>query len=406
MSRESPLVDSDCLKSCNPSRLLVRFQPIVKILHCITGLSGDGAQRMLLRLAAAMADRGVASKVINLGTSTQLREEFEQSGVPVVSLDMVPSLGCMPAGVHRLRSEIESFKPHIVQGWMYHANLMLTLARIGRTNTARMFWNIRRGLDDLSRRSIKTQCVIRANRSLSWWSNGILYCSKESKQQHEDFGFCERHSYVVENGFDTNRFSFSERGRRTVREELGLYENDIVIGCIARYDVAKGHMFLIEAFAGLVNEGFDVKLILVGRGVTDQNDEIVEALSALGLMDRVYLLGERGDVENIYSALDIYCSPSINEGFPNVISEAMSVGIPCVVTDTGASRRLVADSGKVVEAGQVAPLKRALKEMLALNARERWKLGQRSRKLISTQYGLESAVGRYSDIYSQALQCS
>jgi hypothetical protein len=86
VSRESPLVDSDCLKSCNPSRLLVRFQPIVKILHCITGLSGDGAQRMLLRLAAAMADRGVASKVINLGTSTQLREEFEQSGVPVVSL--------------------------------------------------------------------------------------------------------------------------------------------------------------------------------------------------------------------------------------------------------------------------------------------------------------------------------
>lgn len=361
---------------------------------------------MLLRLAAAMTVRGVTSKVVNLGTSTRLREEFEQSGVPVVSLDMAPSFRCMPAGVRRLRSEIESFKPHIVQGWMYHANLMLTLARLGRNNTSKMFWNIRRGLDDLSRRSMKTQYVIRANRSLSRWSNGILYCSKESKQQHEDFGFCERNSYVVDNGFDTNRFSFSDSRRKAVRGELGLHDNDFVIGCIARYDVAKGHGFLIEAFAGLVHEGCDVKLILVGRGLTDQNDEIIEALSALGLMDRVYLLGERGDVESIYSALDIYCSPSINEGFPNVISEAMSVGIPCVVTDTGASRSLVADSGKVVEPGQVAPLQRALKEMLAINARERWHLGQRSRQLIRTQYGLESAVDRYTSIYTQVLECS
>ena len=386
--------------------MLARYRPTMKILHCITGLSGDGAQRMLLRLAAAMADRGLTSKVINLGTSTNLREEFEQSGIPVVSLDMMPSLGCVPAGVRRLRSEINIFQPHIVQGWMYHANLMLTLARIGRNDSAKMLWNVRRGLDDLSRRGKKTQFVIKANRGLSRWSDGILYCSRESKQQHEDFGFCDLHSHVVENGFDTNRFSFSEVARKAVREQLGISDNDLVIGCIARYDIAKGHMFLIKAFAELINEGCDVKLILVGRGVTEQNHEIIEALSALGLINRVYLLGERRDIENIYSALDIYCSPSINEGFPNVISEAMSVGIPCVVTDTGASRRLVTDSGRVVEPGRVGPLKGALKELLVMSTRERCTLGQRSRQLISTQYGLERAVSRYSGIYHKILESS
>lgn len=357
---------------------------------------------MLLRLAAGMADRGIVSKVINLGPSTHLKEQFEQSGIPVVSLGMMPSFRFIPVGVRRLRSEIDSFQPDIVQGWMYHANLMVALARIGVSRSPKMFWNIRRGLDDLTRRSIKTQCVIRANRGVSRWSDGILYCSKESKQQHEDFGFYDLHSHVVENGFDTNRFSFSDAGRETVRDELGLFDTDLAIGCIARYDVAKGHIFLINAFAALVNEGVDAKLILAGRGVTDQNDEINQALSELGISDKVYLLGERNDVEHIYSALDIYCSPSINEGFPNVISEAMSVGIPCVVTDTGASRRLVADSGRVVPPGQATALKVALKELLVMRDEERRELGRKGRKIISTKYGLESAISRYSLIYAQA----
>lgn len=359
---------------------------------------------MLLRLAAAMTNYGITSKVINLGVSTHLRDQFEQAGVSVVSLDMMPSLGYIPLGVRKLRSEIESFEPHIVQGWMYHANLMLTLARIGRHNSSKMFWNIRRGLDDLSKRSIKTQYVIKANRMFSRWSNGILYCSNESKRQHEDYGFSELHSHVVENGFNTDRFSFSEVARKTVRDELGLDDNDIVIGCIARYDVAKGHMFLIKAFANLINEGLDAKLILVGRGITGHNDEIMNALSELGLVSGVHLLGERDDVENIYAALDIYCSPSLNEGFPNVISEAMSVGVPCVVTDTGASRGLVRDSGRVVQPGQVTQLTEALKELLAMNGEERRKLGQKARQIITTQYGLESAVEQYSLIYHRVVR--
>lgn len=377
---------------------------IVRILHCITGLTGDGAQRMLLRLSSMMNANGSESIVVNLGPVAPLVDQFRASGVPVVSLGMVPSWRGFARGLSLLRAEIRKYRPSVVQGWMYHGNLMVTLASLYSSNShSRVFWNIRRSLDDLSKLSRRTQSVIRANRWLSWHPEGIIYCSTESGAQHQQYGFSAKRTHVIENGFDTKRFSLSSDVRVMTRNRLGIDDNQVAIGCVARYDPAKGHTYLLRALSLVCAHRPNVRVVLVGRNVDDRNQELTESIHELGLSAVVKLLGEQDTIESIYSALDIYCSPSINEGFPNVISEAMSMGLLCVVTDTGASMRLVGDSGYSVPTGDVEALAQALFNAVDTEPDQRHSMGQRARSIIVDNFGMDGTVQQYTSLYQSLL---
>lgn len=371
----------------------------MKIVHCITGLTGDGAQRMLLRLSSAMRNQGVESVVINLGPEMPLAMEFRSNKIPVVSLGMRPRLADIHRGVGLLRAYIAQASPDIVQGWMYHGNMMVTLANAYSVAKAQTFWNVRRSLDDVRQLSRRTRLVISANRMLSWHPSGLIYCSIESGRQHETYGFCCKRSCVIENGFDSDRLVFSPTLRSSMRQELDCKDSDIVIGCIARYETAKGHRFLLRALSKVCAHRSDIKVVLVGRNVDAGNIELRDSLQALGLSSLVQLLGERVDVRAIYSALDIYCSPSINEGFPNVISEAMSMGLMCVVTDTGASQRLVGEAGISVPPGDVDALAEGLTKAIEMGPERRRSMGLRARRNIVENYSMASTVRRYMSVY-------
>ncbi len=375
----------------------------MRILHCITGLTGDGAQRMLLRLSSVMHANGTESIIVNLGPVTPLVEQFRASGVPVMSLGMVPSWRELSRGLSLLRAEIRKYKPTIIQGWMYHGNLMVTLASLFSNSHSRVFWNIRRSLDDVSKLSKRTQSVIGANRWLSWHPEGVIYCSHESGEQHKHYGFSAKHAHVIENGFDTKRFSLSSDVRSMTRNRLGIDDNQVVIGCVARYDPAKGHIYLLRALSIVCADRPNVRVVLVGRNVDEQNRELMESIHEHGLGTFVKLLGEQDAIESIYSALDVYCSPSINEGFPNVISEAMLMGLLCVVTDTGASMRLVGDSGFSVPTGDVEALAHALLKAVDTEPAQRHSMGRRARSIIVDNYGMNGTVQQYTALYQSLL---
>ena len=129
----------------------------MRILHCITGLTGDGAQRLLLRLTRGLRDYSVRSVVVNLGPATPLVAEFEAVKVPVLSLGMSPSVSDIPGAISSLRRVMRDLEPDIVQGWMYHANVMTFLAKTAGRFHFPLAWNIRRGMDDYRQRSRATR---------------------------------------------------------------------------------------------------------------------------------------------------------------------------------------------------------------------------------------------------------
>ncbi|MEY4700919.1 MAG: hypothetical protein RL326_1106 [Pseudomonadota bacterium] len=371
----------------------------MRILHCITGLSGDGAQRLLLRLTRGLQDYSLQSVVVNLGPVTPLVAEFEATRVPVVSLGISPSVSDIPGAISSLRRVMHDVEPDIVQGWMYHANVMTLLAKTAGRLHVPLVWNVRRGMDDYRQRSRATRAVIRMSSALSRYVDSIVYCSEISRSQHEVFGYAREHGLVMHNGFDTRKFAPCLVARAEARALFGARDDEVVIGNIGRFDVAKGHRYLLEAFALVAASVRNVRLVCVGRGMDATNGQVSDMLTRAGIVERVTLLGERDHVERIFPGFDMYCSSSIAEGFPNVIAEAMACALPCVVTDAGGSAEIVEQAGVVVAPRNSSALAKGLRRHLKLSSTERRIIGEKARARVCNVFSLESMVSNYAQMY-------
>ncbi len=165
-------------------------------------------------------------------------------------------------------------------------------------------------------------------------------------------GYRPQRYTVIHNGIDTERFQYDEESRKRIRHELSIPLHQLLIGVVGRLDPKKDYPTFLRAAALVVREHKDVKFICVGGGPDVYADELHALTKELGLKERVIWLGDRRDIVSIYSALDILVSSSsYGEGFSNVIGEAMSCGVPCVVTDVGDSARIVGNSTLITEPG-------------------------------------------------------
>ena len=138
---------------------------------------------------------------------------------------------------------------------------------------------------------------------------------------------------------------------------------------------------------------------MAGTGLDRANSGLVELVAASGLHDRVHLLGYREDLHCLYSGFDIAVSSSRNEGFPNVVGEAMCCGVPCVVTDVGDSAWIVGDTGRVVPSRDSAALAKGILDLIAAGEAARKELGARARKRIEEMFSIRSVVERYDGEY-------
>lgn len=370
----------------------------MRVVHCITGLSGDGAQRMLLRLAECLQARGVCNHVVSLSRREPFAALFEAQSIPVYALEMKQSMEDVSA-LWRLRRFLNKVKPNVLQGWMYHANTILSVMRPFLEKPAPLVWNIRRGMDDYRERKFSTRAFIQANRWLSADPEKIIYCTQESREQHEAFGFRGRRGVVLGNGFNTEIFGPSEEQRAIVRARYGVSDGEILIGNIGRDDSAKGREFLFEAFSRLIEKFPAARLFLVGRGMDEANQELRRTLVGRGIVARVILVGEYSPVSELYPAMDILCSSSVAEGFPNVIAEAMSSGVACVATDTGNTRELLEGIGIVVPPRSAARLVDGLVQVCSEPVEARRVRGHRARDRIIAQHSLVRVVDSYVSLY-------
>lgn len=142
----------------------------------------------------------------------------------------------------------------------------------------------------------------------------------------------EKKLRIIPIGLDISWLRSPQVLRNQIREQLGLLEQDFVIGCIARFHPVKDHGTLLQAFKELreSKEGKHAKLLLVGKGKGDM--EVRALTEKLGLLEHVVFAGFRRDLPEIYSAMDAACYTSRKEGLGNAAVEALSVGLPVVAT--------------------------------------------------------------------------
>ena len=223
---------------------------------------------------------------------------------------------------------------------MYHADLaaLVALWLSGRRRNTKIFWGVRCSDMDQARYGVLFRIVLRLCAWLSRSPDGIIANSHAGLDLHLSLGYRPKRAVVVHNGFDTERFRFDPGSRQRIRQSLGIDEGQFVIGTVARVDAMKDYPTLLTEIGQL--EG--VTALAVGKGT-----------EALPKSEGLIALGERSDVVDIFSAIDVLVSASaFGEGLSNVIGEAMATGRPIVATNVGDAAQLVGDGGIIVPPGR------------------------------------------------------
>jgi glycosyltransferase involved in cell wall biosynthesis len=372
----------------------------MKIVHVINGLDIGGAETMMLRLLSRCDRQLYDFEVISLTDLGVIADDLRALNIPVRALGMrrdatLPN----PAAIFGLQRWLRRSKPDLVQTWMYHANLIGGLAAKMAVR-APLIWGIRQTNVDLVSVRLRTSLIAKGAALLSnVLPDHILYNSHVSRRAHGALGYADKRAGVIPNGFDLEVFKPDPAARSAIRGELGLDNDTPLVGLIARYDPQKDHATFIAAVGLVHSQHPGAHFLAAGLGVDAGNDNIMAAIDKAGIADHCHLLGHRSDIPGLMAALDIACSSSMGEGFPNTVGEAMACGVPCVVTDVGDSAHIVGDTGKVAPPGNSAALAQGLSTLLSLPPAERHALGLSARQRIGSEFSLATTAQAYQNLW-------
>lgn len=371
----------------------------MRLLYIISDLSVGGAEMMLYKLLTETDRDRFEPVVISLVDRGALRARIEGLGIAVHTVKMksgVPS----PIGFWRLARMVKTLKPDLVLGWMYHSCLAAQLASFFLPAQTKVVWNIHYSCDSLSSEKKLTAAVIRACALLSKRVAQIIYVSRASQLQHQSLGFSVERSCVIPNGINVSDFVASSEARSSLRSQLGLVSDALLIGMMGRYHPMKDHANFLQAAALLSRNYPQAKFVLTGQGMSEQNTELLGMIRARGLMQSTHLLGERDDIPRIAAALDIFSLSSYSESCPNVIGEAMACEVACAVTDAGDASLIVGDTGRVVPSRDPLALANAWASLIELGPKGRMVLGSAARARVIERFRLELVVARYEALYN------
>jgi glycosyltransferase involved in cell wall biosynthesis len=370
--------------------------PLISLCHIITDLNAGGAERMLVNLVTRLDRSRFRNEVISLIEPGLLAGELARAGIPVVSLDMRRSRPSIP-GILALIRRLRQSRPAIVQSWLYHADLAATLAWWAAPRSA-LVWNIR--CSDLpgqpDARGLSRMVTLLAR--MSAWPQAVICNSDAGRDFHSAFGYRPRQWIAIPNGVDTDRFRPRPDARRSLRQEIGAGPDAPVVGWVARFHPMKDFPTFLRAARLFADARRDARFVVCGEGCDRGNGEIMTLIAQAGLADHVRLLGARSDIEAVYPAFDVLAlSSAYGEGFPNVLIEAMACGVPCVATDVGDCRAIIADVGLVVPPRDPDALARAWAVTTA--APEFRSMGERARARAVDQFGIDRVCLLYERLY-------
>ncbi|EKO3643306.1 glycosyltransferase [Vibrio metschnikovii] len=360
-----------------------------KILHIITGLSDGGAEAVLYRLC--QFDKKNQHIVISLMDQGKYGPLLEQVGVQVYSLNIskIPF-----SALIKLYKLIRQYKPDVVQTWMYHADLIGgVIARLARQK--QVYWNIRH--TDLKPNESKNTTILIANvcaKISSFIPRYIICCAHEAAYVHSQLGYNKNKMKVIGNGYDLSFF---------YPENKKCLNGTIRLGMVGRYNPQKDHMGLLKSISLIKEFHSNINVILIGKNIDSDNNELNDKITSLGLENNVSLLGQRTDISTIMNNLDIHVlSSSFGEGFPNVLAEAMACGTPCVTTDVGDAAVIVGDTGWVVAPKNPPALAKAMLEAIEekQNNPQAWQARKKAcRERIVNNFSIEKMVEGYHKVW-------
>lgn len=370
----------------------------MRLLFVTTGLNIGGAERAMHTIINNGLGERYTIKIISLRDSGFYGQKFQSDGIEVCCLNLQNPVNLVKSLLEAYNF-VREFEPDVIQGWMYHGNIFsLLFSRFTRAKP-KLYWGIRQTLYDIRKEKILTQLIIRLQAKLSFFTDGIIYNSKKSQNQHESIGFSKTNSIYIPNGFDLSLWKPNARKRKALKKELEIPDKSFVIGYIGRYHPMKNIELLFEVMENVLSDNANSIFLIVGKNTDRENLKLKSFYDRLP-PQQVVSLGVREDIPAVLKCIDLLCLTSAwGEGFPNVIGEAMATGIPCVATDIGDSALVIGETGWIIPPNNVELLANCINVALSESTSAYNSRSIASQKIISENYNIAKVVDNYNNVY-------
>lgn len=354
-------------------------------MEVISDLNVGGAQEVVRTLVENLAEAGCVPVVCTFQDGP-LRQDIERLGIPVEVLPErrsgVMALPLFLAEMWRIRRAlielVEQYEIDVVQTQLLRSLDFLVLSlRFGRR--LQVYWTFQNAQFDLRDDHLQRhKWLLRPKRFAHhllyrWggrWVNGLIAVSEDVKTSLLKTvpGIPAEKIAVIYNSVDVRRYR-QVVDRAAVRRSLGLDEGDRVAAVVATFKRQKGHCYLIEAAASVVEQFPNLHILFIGDG--ELRPELEAQTEALGLEQHIHFLGTRHDVPELLAASDFFVLPSLWEGLSMALVEAMASRLPVIATEVSGTNQVMAagETGWLVPPGDSQQLAEAMLELLADPAR-------------------------------------
>lgn len=365
-----------------PAAVSAHVQPAV--LHVIGQMVRGGAERQLVLVSAALAQRGWRQTVVSLNPGDVWEEHLREQGIAVVG---VPRSGAKPWRLWQLGQHVRAARPDIVHSWSLHTNLYCRW--LPGFPAGRKVFSLRR---DVTRDRHTGRGLGRPHHLSVWKHCGcVVSNSARALERLQAHGATTARAAVVGN-------VVVARGRAEPGQACGephvVAAGDLIP--LKAYDV------LVDALGSLADSGHAFRLSLAGVG--PERSALERLAVERGIGGRVQFLGSVDDVPALMAAAHLLVHPSRSEGLSNTVLEAMGEGLPVVATPVGAIPEYVIDgrTGLLVPPGRADGLAAAISRLLTAPGL-RAELGGAALRLVRERCDPSVVAGQYEAVYRELL---
>ena len=364
------------------------------VLLLVTELNVGGAERVVEQIACGLSSDRYRVSVSCLYDPGPMAESIRAAGIPVTDLGMRGKWDARVA--HRLCRLLRRERVHILHAHMIHANLLGSL--VGRLAGVPVVITTRHNVN------IGGALRETLNRWSRGWRDAVVAISAEVRDAELRRGGEDPSRLVlITNGIRVETFASPDRARsQHLREAWDIASDRAVIGTVSRFREQKGHRYLLEAMPSILDAMPGVQALLVGDGPLYA--ETKRMCEAMGLADAVTFTGIRAEVPEILALLDLFVLPSLWEGLPIALLEAMAAGKAVVATRVGGVPEVVVNgvTGLLVPPRDPGALADAVVRLLR-DPELRRRMGEGGQERVRERFSVERMVRQTEDLYERRL---